>query len=342
MSHLPLLDQALRGENRHLTMLAAQGLLPVPPEDLIAAQVELSTHSDEEIAGAARAALSSLDHQVLVPLLPEAGESVLSYFGRRSSDPRVVEAILRRRDVPSSVLLELAPRVGADLQEVLLLRQDRIVAEPAILQALERNPSLSAFARRRIGEYQEHLLGKHVADSVPVREQQTLDAEAPFEVDDSEVAVALARAQELAREGEIDESTGLSEGQIRTLPIPVRLKLARGAPRGMRALLIRDGNPRVALTVLSSNPLADQEVEGIAKNRAVVEDVLEAISRERKWVSKYPIVLALVSNPRTPVGVSTRLVPRLSVRDLRNLSRDRNLPDAVRSLAQRLYRVKLQ
>jgi hypothetical protein len=234
--------------------------------------------------------------------------------------------------------------LGADLQEILLLRQDRIVAEPTILESLERNPSLSAFSRRRIAEYREHLLGGVQAEAM-----QEPEAPAPEEIghdlvplDDPEVMAALAQARAAAPEGEVDESTGLSEGQIRTLPIPVRMKLARGAPRALRSLLIRDANPRVALAVLSSNPLADQEVEGIAKNRTVVEDVLDAIARERRWVSKYPIVLALVNNPRTPVGVSTKLVPRLSVRDLRNLSRDRNVPDAVRNMAQRLYRVKLK
>jgi hypothetical protein len=35
-------------------------------------------------------------------------------------------------------------------------------------------------------------------------------------------------------------------------------------------------------------------------------------------------------------------VPRLAVRDLRELGRDRNIPDAIRSTALRLYRIKQQ
>jgi len=50
----------------------------------------------------------------------------------------------------------------------------------------------------------------------------------------------------------------------------------------------------------------------------------------------------LVQNPRTPVVFSLRLVSRLSVRDLRDMGRDRNIPDVVRSTALRLYRIKLQ
>ena len=46
-----------------------------------------------------------------------------------------------------------------------------------------------------------------------------------------------------------DESTGLSEGQIRMLPVPARLRLARSAPRLLRSFLLRDPNPRVANSV---------------------------------------------------------------------------------------------
>ena len=71
----------------------------------------------------------------------------------------LIEAILRRRDVPRAVLLAASPAaLPPDLQEVLLLRQDAIVEEPAILEALEENPQLSTYTRRRIAEYREHLL----------------------------------------------------------------------------------------------------------------------------------------------------------------------------------------
>jgi hypothetical protein len=50
----------------------------------------------------------------------------------------------------------------------------------------------------------------------------------------------------------------------------------------------------------------------------------------------------LVLNPRTPLAMTIRLVSKLSVRDLKNIGRDRNIPDALRSTALRLYRIKQQ
>jgi hypothetical protein len=47
-----------------------------------------------------------------------------------------------------------------------------------------------------------------------------------------------------------------------------------------------------------------------------------------------------VKNPKTPLPISLKLVNRMAVKDLRDLSRDKNVPDAVRSTSLRLYRIK--
>ncbi len=120
----------------------------------------------------------------------------------------------------------------------------------------------------------------------------------------------------------------------------MRMQLSRGAPRNLRQILIRDSNQAVALSVLQNNAIGEGELEQIAANRSVLEDVLENIGRNPKWTRKYKVVRALVCNPRSPVGMAVRLTARLSVRDLRGISRDRNVPDAVRSAALRLYRIK--
>ncbi|HEX2163175.1 MAG TPA: hypothetical protein VHM02_04445, partial [Thermoanaerobaculia bacterium] len=158
---------------------------------------------------------------------------------------------------------------------------------------------------------------------------------------DEEMRLALAAAAAAPPgEGEREASTGLTEAQVRMLPVPARIKLARGAPRSLRQILIRDPHPVVARAVLAGNAFSDQEVEGIASNRSVDEEVLAEIARRREWIAQYRVALALVKNPRTPLALAVRLVPRLSVRDLRLLSLDRNVPDPVRSTAQRLYRIK--
>lgn len=332
-----LLDQVRSGANRQLQVLAASGFLPLAPEDLIPLQVQFARGQDAELAGKASEALRQVDVRVAAPFLErQAGEDVLAFFAVQISHPRLIETILRRRDVPRRLLVDLARRLPPDLQEILVLRQDAILDEPEILSALESNPQLSSYVQRRITEYREHLLP---------RDRTAFLASAPAlegaeEIDDAALAAAVAAVRSLPAEGEIEEKTGLSEGQIRMLSVPARLKLARGAPRNLRNLLLRDTNPQVACAALLFNNLSDQEVEQTAASRSVQQEVLDAIARKREWIGRYPVMKALIQNPRTPLALALKYVPRLAVRDLRDMAKDRNIPDAVRSMALRLYRIK--
>jgi hypothetical protein len=333
----PLVAQALSGANRQLTLLAARGMLPLAPEELVPLQVQLAGTDDAEVVQSAVEALKGIASRVLVPFLArEAPAEVQRWFAFNSRDREVIETLLRRRDVPGDVLMHLAPQLGADLQEVLLLRQDRITVTPHLLEAMEENPQLSSYSRRRIREYREHLLGGAGAAAAEAR------AAAIEEAAETEVQEAIARARSVVADGEVDEQTGLSEGQIRQLPVAVRLKLARRAPKSLRQFLVRDTSPLVAVAVMQSNPLTDTELEQYSRSRNVVPEVLDYISKQRQWIGKYQVVVGLVNNPRTPLNVALPLMTRLSVRDLRIMCKDRNLPDAVRQTALRLYRVKSQ
>lgn len=335
--HDSLLDQVRSGANRQLQVLAASGLLPLPPEEMIPLQVELARGFDPEISRRAFETLKGVDARIAAPFLErQAGDEVLAFFAAETDHPRLIETILRRRDVPRPILVDLARRLPADLQEILILRQDAILDEPKILDALERNPQISGYIQRRITEYREHLLpqAKRPVPLLPEEGEEISDVEL--------VQIIEQVRQEAPPEGEVETETGLSEGQIRMLPVPARLKLARRASRQLRTLLMRDNNTQVALAALLGNPLSDQEVEQAAASRSVPEEVLEAISRKREWISRYNVAKLLLKNPRTPLPISLRLINRMSVRDLRDLGRDKNVADAVRSTALRLYRIKQQ
>jgi hypothetical protein len=86
--------------------------------------------------------------------------------------------------------------------------------------------------------------------------------------------------------------------------------------------------------------MSDDEIAQIASSRSVIDEVLTLISRRREWLAKYKICSALAKNPRIPAGVAVKILPKLSVRDLRSMSKDRNVSDVVRSAAGRLYRIK--
>ena len=102
-----------------------------------------------------------------------------------------------------------------------------------------------------------------------------------------------------------------------------------------RAILIRDPNRIVTAAVLSSPKMTETEIAAIARMANVSEDVLRTICNNRAWLKNYAVALSLVKNPKTPVALSMNLLARLNDKDLRMMSTDRNIPDALRVSARK-------
>lgn len=325
-------ERILAGTDPELRRLAAQGLVPLPPSELVELQVQLAQGGDAETAGLALDSLRQMEPRILAATLEdEMADEVVRFLGTNLDHPTVLEAVIRKADVPRDLLVDLARRVPPALQEIVILRQDAILEHPEILEALEANPEPSPHAARKIREYRQHLLEPGQALPGPALPEATPPEAASLE------SVSTEPAAEQIEEEEFEAVRGLTEGQIRTLSPPERLRLARGATREVRTILVRDPNPLVALEVVRKNTLGESEVENICQNRMICEEVLTEIANDRNWVRRYGVVRALTRNPRTPVPVALKLVPRLAARDLKALGRDRNVADAVRKTAQRTF-----
>ena len=136
------------------------------------------------------------------------------------------------------------------------------------------------------------------------------------------------------------DSEPLDPGESRpqvlmSLPVIDRIKMAIRGTREQRTVLVRDPNKVVSVSVLGSAKLNASEVESYARMTSVQEEVLRIIGTSRHWTKNYPIVAAIVSNPKTPIAISMGLVTRLNLRDLNLVARDRNVSDGVRSAARR-------
>ncbi len=60
------------------------------------------------------------------------------------------------------------------------------------------------------------------------------------------------------------------------------------------------------------------------------------IANNRAWARNYSIVHNLARNPRTPLPTAMGILNRLYVKDLKALSQNRNISDAIRRQAGRL------
>jgi hypothetical protein len=136
-----------------------------------------------------------------------------------------------------------------------------------------------------------------------------------------------------------DEPVKERDAPITSLPVIDRMKLAMKGTREQRQVLIRDPNKMVSAAVLSSPKLTETEIESFARMANVAEEVLRTIGLNRSWTKNYSVISALARNPKTPPAVSLGLVGRLNERDIKGLSIDRNVPEALR-LAARKFLVK--
>ncbi len=130
--------------------------------------------------------------------------------------------------------------------------------------------------------------------------------------------------------------------RIARLDIKARIALAMRGTKEERSILIRDSTKLVSLAVLESPKVSEREVEGFAQQKNVLESVLRAIPMHRRFVKNYGIVRNLVYNPRAPLDASLPLMKGLLIRDLKNLSENKEVSDTIRKMALRLYRQRLE
>jgi len=308
-------DRILSGSDRRLQLEAARGTLDLTPQRAMLIQVLLTDHPDGEISATAAEALEAHPLVDLAEILDAtANREILTYYATHSREPVVLESVLRNSAAGAPILARLLPRLPSALAYLVAQRQDALRDDPSLFELLETRSDAAGRPSQQLSRpVQAEATGEEAVD-----EEATVD-----------VPVAARRRR-------------LSEGQIRALPVAVRLKLCRGASRDLRNIMVRDPNPSVAVAVLEFNSLADTEVEAIAGNRNIAAEVLVEIVRDRHWPQRHAIALALVKNPKVQAGAAIRLLSGLSVRELGRVGMDRSVAESVRKQARRLYRIKIR
>ncbi len=327
---------------RSACMIAARGLAPVPPGEMLHILVLLSQDRDTKIATQAAATLSQWSDEEAVLQIRDAGcaPEVLEYFGRERASGAVRAAVVANSATPAGVIVGLAAEVPGDLLERILDNRVRLLEAPAILERIKLNPAATPQILRQVLEIeQEFFSGKRQEYSVG---SSGAAASLPVESPPEDLAGKIQEVPEdLDLEGlPVDpeaRETALSERIARLTPRQ-KIQLALMGTREARTVLIRDPSRQISLSVLESPKLSDSEVEGYASMRNVSDEVLRQIGNSKQWTRSYAIVHSLVKNPKTPLMIAQRMLPRLTVRDLSLLVRDRGIPEIVRRGAERMLK----
>jgi len=145
-------------------MAAARGLLPLAQEELIEILVSLRADADAAVAGAADETLAGQERGVLLSLAKGAATppSVLGYLAEREDAGREIhEAVALNASTPDAAVAALArsTREGSVL-EIISINQQRLIREPAVIDAIISNPARTPDAERRARETQREFFEK--------------------------------------------------------------------------------------------------------------------------------------------------------------------------------------
>ena len=246
---------------------------------------------------------------------PGVRTPLLDYFRRGE-----VERDVRRLAAGAS----LAPAALEQLALLVMLLDDKDVEIQAMaadtVRAIPNEPLAAFLARREVPQVLRDFFKQRGI------EPATMPApEANEPLIDNEPEIPAEAAQQKPRPKILSQ-----------LPVMDRMKLAMRGTREQRGRLIRDANKMIAVAVLSSPKLTETEVESYARMADVSDEVLRFIGTSRSWVKSYAVAAALTRNPKTPPAISMRLLPRLSERDVKVISTDRNVHEPVRLVCQKM------
>ena len=339
-------------------LMAARGMAPLRPAELVVAVYQLSFDADAAVRAAAEAAPAGFPDNVINPPLAEVALApLLHFFATRLPDNRTaaLEKVLYNPATADETFVMLAGRLDESLLEVIAQNEVRLLRCPAIVEALFFNKRARMSSVNRAVE----LCARNGVrlDAIPAfdeivnairqdpeakdgaatdgRFQAVLAAVDAVSATDEAPGQAVQPGSEAAPK-EKGRSAGMSFIKFDHLKIFEKIRLATIGNAYCRKMLVRDSNKLVAMTVIRSPQITTMEIQRIAGSTNVCDEVIRYIANSRECVKDYAVKMALVGNPKCPLGSSLRFLAYLHPDDLRNISRSKNIPGALATSAKKL------
>lgn len=149
---------------RPAQLAAARGILPLPDHDMLEVLVAFATSGDAELSGHARQTIRTHDVETLNGLVrtEKVPVPVLNYLASVPELPRKIhESIISNARTPITTIVKFAGETAsADLLDAISLNQQLLVQNPAVIDAILKNPNRSSEAERRAIETKREFFEK--------------------------------------------------------------------------------------------------------------------------------------------------------------------------------------
>jgi hypothetical protein len=343
---IPMAVQKLMGGPSGVKIMAAKGIAPLRPSDLVVAIYQLSFDADAAVKAAAEGAPAALPDKVIAaPLGESLPPPVIHFFAERLPPTRIepLERILYNQVAADETFVRLAARLGERELEVIVQNETRLLRSPAIVYQLFMNKQARMSSVNRAIElcarHNVRVEGIPSFDEIARSIAEDATAKNPEVADRAFVAVLEATEKAEPQEGDEPEEESKRKSPIidfLKLKLHEKIRLATLGNAYCRTNLIRDSNKMVAMAVIRSPLITDSEVVRAAGNRQICEDVIRYIASQRDFVKLYQVKLSLVNNPKCPLAFSLRMINLLHAEDVKTVARSKNIPSALAIAARKL------
>jgi hypothetical protein len=343
----PLQKHADPSASLPLRTMGAKGMVPAAPNDLATLLFFLSCDPEEIVRDTAARTAEGLPDRISGAALRSddlAGE-VLDWFADRlAGKDSSLEHILLNRATWDVTVARIAAVVPQPLAEIVRQNELRLLRHDDIVRQLCNNPKILASTVDAACEF--CVRNGLVLLDVPqlVAAYRRVHGVGPSSGADDDTAAKLMSdyAGDLAVE---DRASGAASPEHDALRLTItqrvlrmsvteKIKLATLGNKEARALLLRDPNKLVALAAVTSPRITEGEVIMLATSRTANADVLRHIYSTREYVKNYAIKSALVKNPKVPLPTALKFMMTLQEKDIRDLARDRNVPQTIQAQAK--------
>ncbi len=230
--------------------------------------------------------------------------------------------------------LHLRLREAAGEELLALLRARAAEIDPQAVRQALRNPFCTAEAIELLAGEERLLSFYEVRRDVALHPQTPETLAARFVPtlywrDLMELALDLRLRPVLRRAAEVHLGArlpGMATGE--------KISLARRAGSGVLSQLRHDPSPQVIAALLDNPRLTEGVLAPVAHSVKTPPAVLDLIANDRRWGVRYPLRVALVRNPVTPLKTAWRLLESLRASDLRPVAADSRLAAPVRQRAR--------
>ena len=346
----PLQKHADRGAPVPLRVMGAKGLVPATaPVDLVTLLYMLSFDAEEQVRMTATRTAESLPDKISgVALRSDAlrGEVLDWLADRLAGKGAVLELILLNGATLDTTVARLASVVSQPLAEIVRQNELRLLRHDEIVRQLCRNPNVLASTVDAACEFcvRNGLTLLDVPQLVAAHKRvYGVDPAAKPEEDTAEKIMAEYAAELAAEdvqpvlhaETPEEEQKRLTISQrIGRMSVSEKIKLATLGNKEARTLLLRDNNKLVCMAAVTSPRITDGEIMTLANSRTVNSEVLRHIYGDREYLKIYAIKMALVKNPKVPLPTALKFLLTLQEKDIKEIARDRNVPQTIQAQAK--------